>query len=284
MPHCIRWTCLLAAALVPASARGDAVDDYLQQARAALAKGDAKAALELAGKAVAADPKDARGPLLRGGIYEVLTKHDDAIADFDLCLKLNPDCAEAYDHRGSEQFKRGRLAESVADFDRFLRLRPGEAPGHWKRGISLYYLGRYNEGRRQFARYESVDTNDVENAVWHFLCAARADGMEKARKGMLKIGKDPRVPMMIVYHLFRGTARPADVMAAAEAGDVPAAERKSRLFYAHLYLGLYHDVRGESKEALEHLDLAAGKYYVGQYMGDVARVHADLLRKEKKDK
>jgi lipoprotein NlpI len=284
MTHSLYWTCLISLASVPPSARGDSVDEYMQQARAALAKGDARAALEVAGKAVAAGPKDARGPLLRGSIYEVLGKHDEAIADFDLCLKLDPDCAEAYDHRGSEQFKRGRIAESVADFDRFLRLRPGEAPGHWKRGISLYYLGRYAEGRQQFQRYESVDTNDVENAVWHFLCAARADGMEKARKGMLKIGKDPRVPMMIVNDLFRGTAKPADVMAAAEAGDVPAAERKSRLFYAHLYLGLYHDVRGEPKEALEHLDLAAGKYYVGQYMGDVARVHADLLRRMKRNK
>jgi lipoprotein NlpI len=275
---------LLVAILGASSARGQTVDEYLEKARAAHAKGDTKVALELAGKAITADPKDGRGPLLRGILYETLGKHDEAVADFDLCLKLDPDCAEAYDRRGSEQFKRGRIAESLADFDRFLRLRPGMTAGHWKRGISLYYVGRYAEGCQQFKHYEDVDTNDVENAVWHFLCAAQADGIDKARKGMLKIGKDPRVPMMTVYDLFRGTAKPADVLAAAEAGDVPAAERKSRLFYAHLYLGLYYDMCGERKEALEHLDLAAGKYNLGQYMGDVARVHAELLRKGKKDK
>jgi len=44
--------------------------------------------------------------------------------------------------------------------------------------------------REQFEGYENVDTNDVENAVWHFMCVARKDGVEKARAGLLKIGKE----------------------------------------------------------------------------------------------
>src|SRR5262249_29881057 len=171
--------------------------------------------------------------------------HGEAVADFDKCLERDPKCAEAYDRRGSEQFKRGRVAESLADFDRFLKLRPEAAPGHSKRGISLYYAGPFDEGRRQFEGYEKVDANDVENAVWHFLCVARKDGLARARASVLKIGKDKRVPMMQVYDLYRGVLRPADVLAAAEAGAAPAAERKQRLFYAHLYLGLYHDAVGD---------------------------------------
>ena len=34
----------------------------------------------------------------------------------------------------------------------------------------------------------------------------------------------------------------------------------------------------------EHMTEAAGKYRIGHYMGDVARVHADVLRKETKPK
>jgi lipoprotein NlpI len=272
-------TWLVATALWPAALPADSAQDYRDQARAAWQRGDGKAALALADKAVAAGPQEARNFLLRGSLWEALGKPEAAVADFTRCLQLDPKCAEAYDQRGSEQFKRGRIAESLADFDAFLALRPEAAPGHWKRGISLYYLARYDEGRRQFEGYEKVDTNDVENAVWHFLCAARKDGIDKAQKGMLKIGKDRRVPMMQVYDLYRGVLQPADVLAAAEAGDVPAAERHSRLFYAHLYLGLYYDVRGDGKRALEHMELAAGKYRGEHYMGDVARVHAQLLRK-----
>ncbi len=273
---------LLVVGSLSSPVRADTVDDYLQRGEAALMKQETKKAMEWANKAIEADAKDARGYLLRGMVHEVLRQHTEAIADFDRCLQRDPRLAEAYDHRGSEQFKLGRIKESLADFDRFLQLRPKAAPGHWKRGISLYYVGRFDDGRKQFEGYEKVDTNDVENAVWHFLCNARRLGIDQAREAMLKIGRDRRVPMMEVYDLYRGKLKPADVLDAAKAGEVPTELRKQQLFYAHLYLGLYYDVTGDKKKALEHMTLAEGKYRIGSYMGDVAHVHAELLRKEGK--
>jgi lipoprotein NlpI len=246
---------------------------------AAAETGDADKALEQAKKAVAAHPQDAETWFARGVILSALHKPAEAVADFDQVLQLDPKKVEAYDRRGSEEFKLGRFTESVADFDRFLEARPDERPGHWRRGISLYYAGKYDEGRKQFAGYEKVDANDVENAVWHFLCAARADGVDKARASMLKIGKDSRVPLMKVYDLFHGDAKPEDVLAAARAGDPSKEELNSRLFYAHLYLGLYYEAIGDNKQALEHMTLAAHKHTIGEYMGEVARVHERLLLK-----
>ena len=86
--------------------------------------------------------------------------------------------------------------------------------------------------------------------------------------------------MMEVYELFRGTKTPDEVLKAAMAGDLPASQRKSNLFYAHLYLGLYHDMIGERKKAIEHLNQASGKYKIG-YMGEVARVHLAFIEKTK---
>jgi lipoprotein NlpI len=256
----------------------------LKQAQEAWAKRDTDKAMELVNKAITTRPDQTQGYYLRGLIFEVQGKHEAAVTDFTKCVLLDPKHAEAFNHRGSEQFKRGRINESLADFDRFLALRPEEKPGHWKRGISLYYAGNFEEGQKQFEGYEKVDTNDVENAVWHFLCAARRTGvgMAKAREGILKIGKDKRVPMMQVYDLYRGKLKPEEVLAAAEAGEATDEQRRDRLFYAHLYLGLYYDAAGDKKKALEHLTLAAGKYRIGHYMGDVARVHEELLRKENK--
>jgi lipoprotein NlpI len=262
--------------LVPA-ARCDTADDLREQALALWKKGEKDKAVEVATKAIAADPKNLRGYLLRGSLYEALRKHDEAVVDFDKCLELDPQCAEAYNRRGSEQFTRGKFAESLADFDRFLALRPQERPGHWKRGITLYYAGKFDEGRKQFEGYEKVDTNDVENALWHFLCAAKVDGVEKARKSMLKIGKDARVPMMQVYELYRGAAKPEDVLAAARDAKLTREQMNRALFYAHLYLGLYYDVTGDKKRALEHLTEAAQKHPIEHYMWDVARVARDVL-------
>jgi lipoprotein NlpI len=280
-----RTLLLIALLAVGGTARvgaDDKVEDLLRQATEAYRAGDKDKALKLADKAVAADPKDARGYLVRGQIHEAERRHQDAVRDFSKAIELDPKRADAYDRRGSEHFKLGHVKESLADFDRFLELKPEQRAGHWKRGISLYYAGRFADGRKQFEGYEKVDANDVENAVWHFLCAAREVGVEKARASMLKIGKDKRVPMMQVYDLYRGKLKPADVLAAAEAGDVPAEQRKAQRFYAHLYLGLYFDAAGDKKRALEHLALAADKFRIGHYMGDVAQVHADLLRKDSK--
>ncbi len=157
----------------------------------------------------------------------------EAVADFDKAIEFDPKLAEAYDQRGSEHFKLGQIKGSLADFDKFLELRPDERNGHWRRGITLYYAGQFDEGRKQFEGYEKVDgaTNDVENAVWHYLCNARAIGPAKARAALLKIGKDGRVPMMEVYALYGGKAKPDDVLAAARAGDPRPAELKQRLFY-----------------------------------------------------
>jgi lipoprotein NlpI len=225
-------------------------------------------------------PKTAADWLHKGRVEYGKHKYAESVASLTNCLRLDADNDEALDLRGSAQFMRGKFSESVTDFDRAIAAKPEKANGHWRRGISLYYAGKYEAGKKQFEGYEKVDTNDVENAVWHFLCAARKDGVKKARAGLLKIGKDRRVPLMQVYELFKGTLKPADVLAAANGGTLTDEERKPMLFYAHLYLGLYQDVLGEKKKAAEHMALAAGKYKIGHYMGEVARVHYELLMKK----
>src|SRR5438552_382103 len=233
--------------------------------------------------ASASDSTKALESFRRGVVEERLGKHESAIKEFDEAISQDPALSEPYDHRGSEHFKLGHIKESIADFDKYLELRPQDTPKHWKRGISYYYAGRYDEGRKQFEGYEKVDTNDVENAVWRYLCMARTGGVEKARASLLKIGNDKRVPMMEVYALFAGKAKPEDVLAAANAGRPSAEAANARLFYAHPYNGLYYEPAGDKKRTLEHLT-EAEKHKIGHYMWDVAHVHLDLLRKQGKTK
>jgi lipoprotein NlpI len=255
-------------------------NELVKQARVALAAGKTAEALALADKAVAADASNAEAFLFRGLLHEDSERHLQAVADFGIVIELNPQAAEAYDHRGSEHFKLGHIARSLADFDKFLELRPKQKPRHWKRGISCYYAGRFEDGQKQFASYEQVDTNDVENSVWHYLCTARIAGVAKARASLLKVGNDRRVPMMQVFALYSGRAEPADVLSAARAGNPSPEQLNERLFYAHLYLGLYYEAAGEQNKAFEHLKKAANEHTVRGYMGDVARVHVALLQKK----
>ena len=173
--------------LVVESVRGDTVDDLLRSAAAADKEGQYQKALDLLDKAIATDPK----------------------------------AGAAYQLRGLTKFKLGNIAGSIADFDKYIDLEPKQKARHWQRGISYYYAGRFDDGMRQFEGYQTVDSNDVENAVWRYLCQAKKDGIKKARADMLKIGKDARVPMKEIYELFAGRLKPGDVLDAAKAGKPP---------------------------------------------------------------
>ena len=67
---------------------------------------------------------------------------------------------------------------------------------------------------------------------------------------------------------------------AARAGKPPARVLQQRLFYAHLYVGLYYEAAQDGEQTKKHM-FQAEKYRVGHYMGHVARIHADRLRKPK---
>lgn len=256
-------------------------EPFLKQARAALKKGDAAAALEAANKAVEADAKSPDAVFTRGEAYAAQRKHAEAIKDFDAALALDPSYHLAVDRRGAEKFKLGQIDESIADFNTYLKAFPREEAGHWRRGISFYYAGKYTEGAKQFFDGRTVFGADVENAFWHFLCNARKDGVEKARKDLLTLdGPDRRVPMMRVYDLLRGKATTAEVIETAEKAELEGTAKTEAVFYAHLYVALYHEAAGDEARAREHLTAAVEKYKIGHYMWDVANVHLARMKKK----
>jgi lipoprotein NlpI len=259
-------------------ATAQTADDLLTQAQTAQRKASLGEALILASKAVSLAPTNAQCYYVRGRLYAEDREPAKALADFDQALALEPRAAEIYQLRGVEQFKLGHFKESCADFDKFLGFAPQRAAQHWQRGISCYYAGRYEDGRKQFELHQTVNPNDVENAVWHFLCVARAGGLTKARASLLPISDDSRAPMMQIYALFAGKAKAEEVLAAAKSGAASPAQLNHQLFYAHLYIGLFNEAAGNEKLATKHIREAAEQYKVDDYMGEAARVHAQLLK------
>lgn len=231
-------------------------------------------------RAFGANPPSADDLMAQARAAERAGKWDAAVAVYDGAIEREPDRAELYQRRGEAHFRLGHVEQSIKDFDRYIEVDPRRGPFHWQRGISLYYAGRFTDGRRQFEQHQTVNPSDVENAAWHFACVARAEGIEKARAALLPIEGDGRVPMMTIYAMFAGRATPEQVLDAARAGEPGAEELKQRLFYAHLYIGLYLEAVGERPASREHIERAA-THAPEHYMGDVARVHAKLLKAQR---
>ena len=173
-------------------------------------------------------------------------------------------------------FMEANIADSVKLFDRVVELVPTAKPQLWQRGLALYYAGKYKEGRDQFEVHQTANSHDVENAAWHFLCVARAESIEAARKHLIDITGDARVPMKEVQLLFAGKGTADDVIAAASKGVEK--QQRNQLCYAHLYLGLYYEATGDDAKAKEHILKAANDYSMQHYMGEVARVHAKVRK------
>jgi lipoprotein NlpI len=238
-------------------------------------------ALTGAARLDAADPAAAKAAYDRGVRHLKARENEAAAKAFTAALAADPGHAAARDARGDAYLKLGKFQEAVADFDAYLEADPRFAPKHWRRGIALYYAGEYAAGAKQFELHKTDNPEDVENAAWHYLCNAKVVGKEKARKELISVTKDRRVPMAEVQKLFAGALKPADVLKAAEAVDAKTADGTEARFYAHLYVGLWYEAEGDAKQAKEHITAAAEKYKIGHYMWDVASVHAGLLKAKK---
>jgi lipoprotein NlpI len=270
----------LALAFTSVASAGDA-DEFIKQARSALKKGDAAAALEAANKAVAADAKSPDAIFMRGEAYAAERKHAEAIKDFDAALAIDATYYLAIDRRGAERFKLGMIDESIADFNAYLKAFPKEEPAHWRRGISFYYAGKFKEGAKQFFDGQAAFGADVENVFWHFLCNARKDGIEKAKKDLIALtGPDGRVPMMQVNDMLHGKTKPDAVIKTAEDAKLDPAPKNEAMFYAHLYVGLYYEAVGDEAKTREHMSAAVEKHKIGHYMWDVANVHLARMKKK----
>lgn len=232
-----------------------------------------------------ADAQDELAPETAKQVMEAFQKEDfDRV--LDLTSSIQPDSrwtqirATSLQRRGEQRFFDAQISGSIADFDAFLAMIPEQDPYHWQRGLSYYYAEEYEKGKAQFERHQTVNTQDVENAVWHFLCAVRAPGgsVAAAQKELIPIERDARVPMKEVHDLFAGRGTVEDVLAAAkEDNDGVLTDReRNHLCYAHLYLALYFEALGETEKMTDHIRLAAYDYAMDHYMGKTAQVHAKL--------
>ncbi len=147
-------------------------------------------ALKLVTEGLQSEPKNAELFHLRGNLHFRLGKHELAADDWSRAAEIDPEQSSVLRRAGAEYFFAGKFDASVAAFDAYAKHFPEQSPQLWERGISLYYAKRYADGRKQFEAHQTVNPHDVENAAWHFICAAKEMGVEKARKALIFIDTD----------------------------------------------------------------------------------------------
>jgi lipoprotein NlpI len=201
----------------------------------------------------------------------------------DRRIAAEPDNIALYSERGDALFFLGQFDAAVRDYSQMVILDPGRDASHWRRGIAWFYAGEFEKAAGQFERYHSFDKVDRENGIWRYLCQVKAHGVETARRGLLRYEKDDRPPFPDVYRLFSGDTPPDQILEHIAQADAVDLEREKRLFYAHLYIGLWHAVHDRPQQARFHLEKcventwAPTAGYGPRYMWHVARLHRERL-------
>lgn len=271
-----RSLCFLAAIalLAMASMAGRVgAQPSLPDAAAALRSGDATGAAEIATQWLERQA-DSEGYAhwIRGRAREELGEFGGAIDDYRFVTGVVPDDPGVFLALGSAGFKNADMEVSISAFDSAAKLDQRLEARLWQRGIAHYYARLFADGARQFEIHRTVNPEDVENSVWHFLCVAATEGVEAARTRLIPVSDDRRVPMTEILALFRGESDPSAVLDAAQnASDNGRASPP--MFYAHLYLGLYYEAIGEPDQSSKHIGEAVGFDLPHDYMWQVARIH-----------
>ncbi len=265
-------------ALLACGCRADAQQDrrLLQDALASLRSGDATRAAELASEQLdaAAEPNPT-AYWIRAQARTDLGDYAAAAEDYERLAEFEPGSARMSLELGAARFRNGDMAGSVAAFERVAELESHSRAQLWQLGISQYYARDFEGCTALFELHRTVNPQDVENSVWHFLCVAATRGFEAARAGLIPIDRDGRVPMMEVFALFGGNGTAQHVLDAADEAD-RSGGGSGPTFYAHLYLGLYYEAAGETATSREHIAKALRLRQARNYMWQVARVHSAL--------
>ena len=86
----------------------------------------------------------------RGNIKNGLGYRDDALDDYDEAIRLNPNFTEAYSNRGTTKSSLGNHAEALTDLNEAIRLQPDFMNAYANRGVAKLGLSNIDEARADF--------------------------------------------------------------------------------------------------------------------------------------
>jgi len=226
-------------------------------------------------------------PLTGAGQAALHKQLDESLVRLTAQVAADPKDADLYSRRGDAYFFRGHFKEAVQDYEKMVELQPDVETSHWRKGIAYFYAERYKDAAHQFEIYHTFDDVDRENGIWRFFSQAKATDIETARKGLLKYKKDDREPFPDLYRMFAGEMTGDEVLARIDAARIDKGERRKRLFYAELYIGLDAFIANKLDAAEQHLREAFANTWAPQagfgpsYMWHVGRVHYEQLTQQR---
>jgi len=101
-------------------------------------------------EAIRLEPYLAPAYINRGIVYARLGQHQRAIQDFDEAIRLDPQYAEAYYSRGLAYARLGQYQDAIQDYDEAIALNPQYTLAYNNRGTAYISLGQFQRAIQDF--------------------------------------------------------------------------------------------------------------------------------------
>lgn len=112
---------------------------------------------------------DAMDHTTLGNSFHQEGRMDQAIAEYQKALEIDPNLADAHSNLGVAFLEMGRVKDSIAHLQKALEINPNYVDAHYNLGNSLLQGGRVEEALTHYNKVFEIDPNNVEarnNMAW----------------------------------------------------------------------------------------------------------------------
>jgi len=125
-------------------------------------KGDYDNALADYNVAIRLAPAYGPAYLNRGNLYSEKGELDRAIADFNTAIQISPVYDLAYNSRGFTYYRKHAFDAAIADFDKAISLKPDYGNAYWNRGRAYYAKNDIDRALADYAQAIRYKPNSAE--------------------------------------------------------------------------------------------------------------------------
>ena len=122
----------------------------------------------------------------RGALYAKKGMLDEALAEINEALNIDPNYASAYNDRGIVYIHKDQYARAVADYTRALEIDSGFALAYLNRGLTYSLKGQYEKAIADFSKAVEIDPGDAlvynERGITYYLKKEYEKSWEDVRK------------------------------------------------------------------------------------------------------
>jgi tetratricopeptide (TPR) repeat protein len=149
----------------PAATPTPSAGEHLDMGVGNLDQGQFDQAIAQFQTAIQLDPNDAKAHYNLGLAYQKQDKLEEAAAAYQKAIQLDPDLADAHNNLGLIYYTEGKPEQAIAEYQEAIRINPNDGTAHYNLALSYYHQGQLDQAITEYK--ETVRLNP-DNADAHY--------------------------------------------------------------------------------------------------------------------